>query len=154
MKTDYQNLNLFEGLAVFFAAVGVGLIGMIMFMSLPLQHQNNFKQAVAVLDIHEQARSEIKTLALSIGLYEDFLDKFYVASTEVLALKENQVEPLVQLISQAREGTEKILALHPKPPGEVLGISIEKCSDPPEAAYSPPRFDLELVKNNLSKLIP
>ncbi len=154
MKTDYQNLNLFEGLAVFLAAVGVGLVSTMMFMSMPSEQQISFKQAVAFLDIHEQAQAEMKTLALSFGLYENFLDEFYIASTEILAVPESQLQETIRLIGHVRQGTEKILALHPKPGGQVLGVSIEKCSDPPKPAYSPPRLDLELVKNNLNNLIP
>ncbi len=154
MKTDYQNLQLFEGLVVFMIAIGIGLIGTMTLMSIPEQQQTNFKQAVAILDIHEQAKSELIVMKASAIAYSNFLDKFYIASTEVLALDGSNFGPVVELIGLGQEGTGKILALHPKPGGEVLGVSIEKCSDPPPEAYTPPRFDLELVKNNLNKLIP
>jgi hypothetical protein len=84
MKTDYNNLKLIDGLAVFFVAAGIVLIGVLGFNGLSPEDRNHVAQAVQVLDMHEELDRQAKALTFWLVDAPDYaLSNFYVAFTEV-----------------------------------------------------------------------
>lgn len=130
MKTNYQKLTGFESLAIIFAVVGIVLIGTMVISSLPEEHRQNISQAVQVLDMHEVAARDFNTLQRGYGYYDEFLEKFYVAFTELLTIPDDDIEQAQEFVAMSKRAKQKILALHPPEHGRVLGASIESGGEP------------------------
>jgi hypothetical protein len=86
MHTDYQNLNSFELSVVVFIGVGVLLIGTIAFSSMGIRHQNNFLQALNILDVQAQVAESAASIQTLLSFQQEFYNQFYVAFTQVATL--------------------------------------------------------------------
>ena len=143
MKTDYNNLNLFDAAVVAMSGIGIVLIGAVVFVSLPNQQKHNLNQALSIFDIGNQAQEELVAMESLLGFSNDYLDRFYVAFTQVATVSPDQL-PMPNLVSGA---VENLLAyadtieagyLEKNSPhheeiavrnGEVLGALIESVLD-------------------------
>lgn len=83
MKTNYQQLNLFEVCTVMMIFVGVILIGFYMYLSTPSGTQKNLASAVELLDVSAGVPQILDNVAFIVDSQEEFYDQFYLAFTQV-----------------------------------------------------------------------
>jgi len=92
MKTNYQNLNRLEALAVVIASIGIFLVGVIAFNALDSKQQNNIALALNIFDLHEDFVEQgglIKTVLIDAP--QDVLDEFYIAFAQTMVLPDESL---------------------------------------------------------------
>ena len=92
MKTDYQSLNWFDSSIVLAAVLGLGLIGAICFSQLPASQQVSISQSLTIFDISSQLAVEQQTTGSMIDSASNYLDKFYLAFTDVATIPAESLE--------------------------------------------------------------
>lgn len=171
MKTDYQNLNLFEFFAVFFVVIGIGLTCTILFTAFNDKQQSYFISALDVFDIHEEAMSSAQSVAVMKDVPQEYFNQFYIAFSQIteISLEDLDISPDIILVAYAA------MTRHPEVTsqqsqfiynGEVAGASIDMENlsnilppgvrlvsdlEPPnmEASRTNPPFDLSDVTQKL-----
>lgn len=143
MKTDYNNLKLTDTLAVFIAAVGIVIVGVLGFQSLPSEHQTRVAHAVEILDMQEQIDQQAQALAfLLFEAPDDFFKEFYVAFGQVASIPYEtivtwqetgkQIQTAIYDLSDTVgvayqknfiDSSRQAMAMSKSQPGIVLGIS-------------------------------
>lgn len=86
MNSDFQKLDWFESATIGLMAFGIVLIGVIFFYALPEQGQIEVKKSVAFLDVSDQIDAPIKTIYLVLETPNIYLNEFYLAFNETMAL--------------------------------------------------------------------
>src|SRR3989344_1231080 len=110
MKTDYQNLNSFESSLVAFIAVGVALVGTIIFSGLSFKQQDNILAAINVLDIHGQASESVAIISSIIDTEEEYYNQFYIAFTQTLSMPETPIAEALRWTSNVKVAHEQFLS--------------------------------------------
>lgn len=101
MKTNYQNINGFETLAVIFAAVGICLTTIMIFASLPDRQQREVSLAFNILDIREEAGQTMQNLELVFSVHAEFLNQFYIAFVQVASISPDEFQSTGEILHQA-----------------------------------------------------
>src|SRR3989338_2591503 len=91
MKTDYQKLNNFESATIAAIVIGLILIGVMAFGSLPADEQMQAADTFRILDLHDDWQEPVETIAFMFDTSGKFLDEFYVAFFEVAAVADPKV---------------------------------------------------------------
>src|SRR3989344_7584887 len=86
MKTDYEDLNSFDASVVITIVIGLSLIMAMGFSQLSFENQADLVKAVPIFDLHDQAQQQLAVIQLMFESSEIFLDRFYVAFTQVAVL--------------------------------------------------------------------
>ena len=110
MKTDYQNLNAFESSLVAFIAVGMALVGTIIFSGLSFKQQDNILAAINILDIHEQASRPVAVISSVIDTEAEYYDQFYIAFTQVMTMPEATIDDALRWTSNVKVAYKQFLS--------------------------------------------
>jgi hypothetical protein len=161
MQTDYKKLDLFEGIVVCAIIMGLGLIGAITFSGLTTKQQSQVASAVQMLDLHEQVPEVLDTAKfVAYDVPQDFLNRFYIAFTEIGTIPSEELDSIAVLPSQIKTAYDNLLdssghlALEPTDSGRVLGASISNaadCDPPAQEAinnsyyFIPPEINMQKV---------
>jgi len=89
MKTDYEDLNSFDASVVITIVIGLSLIMAMGFSQLSFENQADLVKAVPIFDLHDQAQQQLAVIQLMFESSEIFLDRFYVAFTQVAVLPDD-----------------------------------------------------------------
>lgn len=158
MKTNYQNINGFETLAVIFAAVGICLTAAMIFASLPDRQQREVAGAFDILDIREEAGQTMQNLELVFSGQQEFLNQFYIAFIQAASISPGEFQSAGKILHQAesaigeyadiigpsfvaRNTSEVQIATSGKVAGAIIDLSnILKYSKKVEPDPKPPQF--------------
>ena len=77
VKTNYQNLSAFEMSAVVVAAIGLVLVGLQIFVTLPADKQMQVAAAFQILDVHNSVAGAYSGVAGTYALATDTMQNFY-----------------------------------------------------------------------------
>ena len=99
MKTNYSNLTSFEAATVFVAVVGLGLVGMEIYYTVPTQIQTAVGESATLFDMHEQIRIALDTTEntadILLGTTQEFYDQFAVAFAQTFSYPETVGVPTI-----------------------------------------------------------
>jgi hypothetical protein len=104
MNTDYQNMNFFDTSAVFFAAAGILLIGVITFLSFPEKQQKNIVVAIGILDMSQEVEKQQQNFLAIFQTTDNFSKAVFVSFNEVVAMPDE----FLFLESQTKLAIEKL----------------------------------------------
>jgi hypothetical protein len=96
MKTNYNNLSLFESCAIFMAALGMLLIGIQIYLILPGENQIQVAGAFNLLDVHESFAQAQVTTQFVTGTMDDFYKQFDIAFTELFSFPDTVGTPVIK----------------------------------------------------------
>jgi hypothetical protein len=130
MKTNYQNLSLFEGLSVIVAVIGVALIGFEVYASCSSSVQSEIASAFSIFDIHEQTSATISNIQFVMATTQAFYDEFDLAFQQTFSYPDQIGEPILHFASAVGTYADSIagnysqssIAMNNRA-GEVLGVS-------------------------------
>ena len=159
-STDYKNLNWFEAGLVIFIALGILLIGAILFMNLNPKQQDNFVSALNMFDLHQQVAHSAGDFQVVWAMPHQFFQEFYKAFGEVAVMPAGHIEYFENLSRQTaflysdflhysdQVTFDYYLANQPAPVssgGQVAGVAIERAApvapEPEHLFYQPPKVD-------------
>src|SRR5579885_1380682 len=101
MKTNYQNLNLFETLTILMITIGISLVLIVGFSVLNHRQQQSVADALQVFDIHEQVGMTIVQMGNAYQLEDKLFNDFYVAFTQVTSIDPATVQQQVAMVTTA-----------------------------------------------------
>jgi hypothetical protein len=153
VKTNYNNLSLFESCAIVIAAVGLALIGLEIFVTLPSDSQEKYAAAVRdTFDMHDNYYQVANNVEFVFGTVDAYYNEFYLASTQVLSFPDEIGTPILKfaddfgnyMSSVADNYTENNIAYaEHNNAGKVLGamLSIDKPNEPVSQAAPVPKIN-------------
>ncbi len=139
--TNYQKLNLTEGIAVLIAIIGVSLISLLGYNALSSEQKSLALSGFEIFDMHNQLAHEAEAIKrLTWDGPQEFMNQFYLAFTQTMTLPQEEMawwqtfgQQTKVALNSFGEFSEQIAIQYQtlnqpqiisSPQGEVAGISI------------------------------
>lgn len=132
MKTNYNNLTPFEVCIVIAAVIGLALIGVEVYVSMPSHQQKAMTAAFSMFDMHEEFVSVANTYTFATGTMQEFYRQFDIAFNQTFSFPEEIGEPVLKFAKTVNDYSSFVAANYQKNlaisqtynsvnPGEILG---------------------------------
>lgn len=99
MRTNYENLSTFEICAVWVAAIGLVLIGLQIYITLPAHSQAQVSDVFQMFDMHESFTHLVTATGFALGGMQSFYDDFDVAFTQLFSYPDSVGTTTMKLAS-------------------------------------------------------